>query len=324
MTLSQRKIPILTGVNDVPSSTGQANHPNASLLCKNYNDLIDNELTAINNVLSSIPSSNKPDATNYDIYLDTTATTNGTGTQANPFKTVSVLLSELNSKIYNDNITVIIVGNANLGDLTLSVTTVEESESDSRIRLGIYGELGTENIAIGSINTNILIEFDDMVLTTDTISIMGDVQFYVPISGTSITVNNGSITSLTNITIPTIYLNYSHLSCKNSILTGVVINANHSDVFLADVTGSVNLTLENSDLIMNQCNINNTSGNVTLMDILNSNVKIANLTYLPSNPEEVPIINVQQASTLIAKTINFTQSKINGTGVLTIVNNSII
>lgn len=47
MALSDHKIPILTGINDVPSTTGQPNHPNASLLCKQYNDLIDNELQGI-------------------------------------------------------------------------------------------------------------------------------------------------------------------------------------------------------------------------------------------------------------------------------------
>lgn len=312
MAFSNYKIPIIPGKNDVPSVSG-ATHPNGSFITEKYNSLID--------VLSS---QSKPLATNYDIYLDTTATANGTGTQANPFQTVSALLSELNSKIYDDSINVIIIGDANLGDLTLSVTTVGQAGDDGRIRLGIYGELGTENITIGSISTNILIEFDEMVLTTDSISIMGDVRFNVPISGTAIAVNNGSVITEFNFAVPTVYLNFSYLSSKSNSLTGVVINANHSDVFLDDVTGSVNLTLKNSNLTMNQCNINNTSGNVTLLDIRDSNVKIANLTYLPSDPEELPIIQVQGASTVIAKTINFSQGKINGTGALTIVNNSLI
>lgn len=44
MTLSQRKIPILPTINDVPSLLGQEHHPNSALLCANYNSLIDNEL----------------------------------------------------------------------------------------------------------------------------------------------------------------------------------------------------------------------------------------------------------------------------------------
>lgn len=53
MSLLDRKIPILTGINDVPSTTGQPKHPNASLLCKQYNDLIDNELTALETALAN-------------------------------------------------------------------------------------------------------------------------------------------------------------------------------------------------------------------------------------------------------------------------------
>lgn len=52
MALIDRKIPILTGINDIPTIEGDPKHPNASLLCKQYNDLIDNELTALS---SDIP-----------------------------------------------------------------------------------------------------------------------------------------------------------------------------------------------------------------------------------------------------------------------------
>lgn len=41
MALTQHKIPIITGVNDLPSSEGDAHHPNEALLCKAHNDLID-------------------------------------------------------------------------------------------------------------------------------------------------------------------------------------------------------------------------------------------------------------------------------------------
>ena len=61
MALTDRKIPIIPTTsdrvgNDIPSVEGQANHPNASLLCKNYNDLIDNELTALNTAIATIPT----------------------------------------------------------------------------------------------------------------------------------------------------------------------------------------------------------------------------------------------------------------------------
>lgn len=59
--LQARKIPVLTGINDIPSSLGQANHPNDSLLCKNYNDLIDD----LESALSAIESDNKLNSDGY-------------------------------------------------------------------------------------------------------------------------------------------------------------------------------------------------------------------------------------------------------------------
>lgn len=47
MVLSDHKIPILTGINDVPSTEGQPNHPNDSLLCAKYNALIDDIPTEV-------------------------------------------------------------------------------------------------------------------------------------------------------------------------------------------------------------------------------------------------------------------------------------
>lgn len=57
MSLSDRKIPILPTINDTPSVTGQVNHPNASLLCKNYNDLIDNELNGLSDTINLLSQS---------------------------------------------------------------------------------------------------------------------------------------------------------------------------------------------------------------------------------------------------------------------------
>lgn len=41
LELDQYKMPILQNVNDIPSVIGQETHPNGSLFCKQYNDLID-------------------------------------------------------------------------------------------------------------------------------------------------------------------------------------------------------------------------------------------------------------------------------------------
>mgnify|MGYP001063546238 CR=1 FL=1 len=56
--LQPRKIPILTGVNDIPSLEGQPNHPNDSLLCANYNALIDDVETELINVKDDIQTIN--------------------------------------------------------------------------------------------------------------------------------------------------------------------------------------------------------------------------------------------------------------------------
>lgn len=45
MSLTERKVPILPTINDVPSVSGQEHHPNSALLCASYNALIDNELS---------------------------------------------------------------------------------------------------------------------------------------------------------------------------------------------------------------------------------------------------------------------------------------
>ena len=60
MALVDRKIPIIAGRNDIPTTSKvEENHPNGSFLISRYNSLIDNELseleTTVNNL--SIPSS---------------------------------------------------------------------------------------------------------------------------------------------------------------------------------------------------------------------------------------------------------------------------
>lgn len=151
------------------------------------------------------------------------------------------------------------------------------------------------------------------------IVIRGNVEFVAPISGNSIAVINGSI-RCKNVSNIAMRLDFSYFFF-DGVSSDVVIVANNSHVFLEEVTGSVNLQLAYSTLSMNDCNIDNTSKNVTLLDSINSDIKLMNLTYLPSNPEELSIIYLTGASTFIAKTIKF---KINGSGALTIINNSII
>ncbi|MBD2395685.1 hypothetical protein H6G11_15680 [Cyanobacterium aponinum FACHB-4101] len=54
MTLSNHKIPIITGRNDVPTtSESEANHPNGSYLIDKYNNLIDNIPTEVQGIARS-------------------------------------------------------------------------------------------------------------------------------------------------------------------------------------------------------------------------------------------------------------------------------
>lgn len=56
MALTDRKMPIITDVNDTPSVEGDPSHPNGSLMCSQFNALIDNELTTIQTAVGTIPT----------------------------------------------------------------------------------------------------------------------------------------------------------------------------------------------------------------------------------------------------------------------------
>ncbi|BAQ67077.1 hypothetical protein [Geminocystis sp. NIES-3709] len=105
MTLADRKIPILSGVNSTPSSTGQPKHPNASLLCKQFNDLIDNELTD----LASDPINATEKAIYTSIFVDSATgnDTTGEGTELLPFATIQKAIDSIaNHKIINPEINI--------------------------------------------------------------------------------------------------------------------------------------------------------------------------------------------------------------------------
>ena len=99
MALTDRKIPIITGINDTPSTTGQPKHPNASLLCKNYNDLIDNELTALQQSVGGKWNSVPHTATHDYYWVDSV---NGLDTNDginSPIKTISKLHELITNKV---------------------------------------------------------------------------------------------------------------------------------------------------------------------------------------------------------------------------------
>lgn len=106
MTLQDRKIPIITGVNDTPTTTGQPKHPNASLLCKQFNDLIDNELT----LLDDIPST-------------TDDLSEGTTNLYHTTERVRQAITVTGNATYNSETGVISVNNANFSVDHISLTS---------------------------------------------------------------------------------------------------------------------------------------------------------------------------------------------------------
>lgn len=330
MVLSQRKIPIITGINDVPSASGQANHPNASLLCQSYNALIDNELTDINNTLNSILSSNKPEAINSEYYLDTSIPSNGDGTEANPFNSVAALVNELNSKTYtNRRILVLIAGDTDLGNFTLNVTAYGEN-NDLPPQILIRGKTVNEIITIGNINTNIkLMFFDIESVNFGTITIRGDVEFISPmtITGNLIYVLNGliAINHVNSVNNVRFRLHSSCFVSKNSIFNNVYIDGNCSDVSFDDVSGSnINFWINSTKVRINECDIDNTSGDAAFLWGFNSDIRITELNFFPNNDPETPILGCQGSSSLMVNIVNFNQYKINGYGAFTVFNNVIL
>lgn len=129
MALSDRKIPILTGINDVPSTEGGANHPNDSLLCANYNALIDDlsseittqarqaisatgdatydSATGVINVVSSSGVAKTELVDN--LYIDLLASVDGDGlSDTTPFNSVASLIDKLNNSFITGEVYVYI------------------------------------------------------------------------------------------------------------------------------------------------------------------------------------------------------------------------
>lgn len=174
MTLSDRKIPILTGINDVPSSTGQPNHPNDSLLCSNYNALIDNELTSL------FPPT-ETHLISVNIYVNsTTGNDNNNGTINNPVATIERGLEIVAQKKINNVIFLYILGN--FLNPIIDITNVYPVNSTGA-SLFIYSTTATitytdsllitnkEDINLAFSNINFILEsYIDIVGTTRTIN----------------------------------------------------------------------------------------------------------------------------------------------------------
>lgn len=90
MALIDHKIPILAGINDIPSITGDTAHPNASLLCSKFNALIED----------IAPST--IETTSYNIYVNS-ATGNdltGDGSELLPYQTIEKGIAFYKGKVF--------------------------------------------------------------------------------------------------------------------------------------------------------------------------------------------------------------------------------
>jgi hypothetical protein len=121
MVLHDRKIPIILGINDTPSSSGQEHHPNSALLCKNYNDLIDYELNGLSGSLDLL---------------------------AQNISNLSANIQSINIEIQNQSV--------NIGNVETNVTTLQGDLTDLSNSAEEFEEIFTTlNNSISTIQNNI-------------------------------------------------------------------------------------------------------------------------------------------------------------------------
>ena len=129
MGIEDKKIPIIPGVNDVPSEDGvDANHPNASFFCKQYNDLIDIELPSIfdtndSTVKYTLHSKYQRElfTTTSPIifYIDVNSPTDGNGLNNSVYNNPNTLLDFLSTKKFLKSIKIICNSSVNFGDFIM-------------------------------------------------------------------------------------------------------------------------------------------------------------------------------------------------------------
>ena len=183
MALVDRKMPIVTGINDIPSTTGDPSHPNGSLMCSKFNALIDNELTNLESALTNIPSTTdelSEGTTNkyyssslvnndFDTRLAIKTTddlTEGTTNKYFSGKTTDNLPEGTTNKYYSDNrarLAITVTGNGsydnttgviNISNATLGIDHITLTSTIGLTKIyTIYAD-AAETIIIGSFNVS--------------------------------------------------------------------------------------------------------------------------------------------------------------------------
>lgn len=311
MALTDYKIPIIAGRNDVPTtSNSQENHPNGSFCTKKFNDLIEElieELTPLVNAGGSTPRTNL----NSDLYLDTSLSTNGNGTEANPFNNVASLVAKLNSSILTGAFPAVqIVGNVNLGDLLIDskLTTTKDFEDEIGY-LNFYSSDGitARNITIKSINSNIPILFNAplKVMVAGELTIRNSEVVANEINGNVFLIN--SSLQVKTLTDSTVNLFNSHLTLLDGVATNVKLDAVQSSVTVRDVTTPTSVdTIENLQIRAKNSKVtvidSIISNETNLVDSrVGSDVRLIGVTYEQISTEGFPKVLCDASSTYYQK-----------------------
>lgn len=321
--LLPHKIPILPTINDVPSIAGQPSHPNASLLCKKYNDLIE----ALDVSVGSTVTAKQPLTTN--LYIDTTLSIDGEGTQANPFNSVQSLVTKLNNSILGNNILVICLSNVNLGNFIISPQgTITNDEPNS---ISFVGETSNKIINIQLLNSTVAITFtENIVLSFTNLIIANSILFLdIPINNGELKSYNSTIfvKNMTNINLTLFNCNLLTNTNNNSLVfENIMINAELSNIYLTDIDApyipnslidSIVLNINNSNLTV----LNSTIGNfnASFFNGDNNNIKLDNNIFTQQDDEQ-SFINFGIGNILYRRNNTFPSNAFNSSAIFHIDN----
>lgn len=270
MTLTDYKIPIIVGRNDVPTTAEtQPNHPNGSFVIKQFNDLIDNELTAMQNASGGGSTAKTP--LTADLYIDTTATTNGNGTEANPYNNVASVIDRLNNSIIdlsNNDFYLFLLADTDLGDLNITAdNTTNISYVDQPFVPYHLTIEGAFTLTVTTISSSLPLKISSDVILTDLTAIRNS---RVTIDSQELI--NGYTFANSTVTLNDCTFVTSQIASDNCNLTFNTCSSTRSgsdDHFV--LTGSYN------NVSFNNCSFSDFSGR--FFDVAYSNVVIKDSSF---------------------------------------------
>ncbi|NCO74170.1 MAG: hypothetical protein GW856_02765 [Cyanobacteria bacterium] len=287
MQLTDHKLPIITGINDVPSVTGQANHPNASLLCQKYNNLIDAVVTEIANLGTVTKTLN----TNTQYYIDLTAVEDGDGLlPVTPFNSVASLLEVLNNSIFVNNwIQVYCLSDVDFGHLEITSTLINSSNDFYSL---VFNQDSTQTITYDSIRSTIPINISHPLTQAKPISI---------IDSTVILANNVDVTN-------------NRFRVENSVLVADSItykastNMMNSKLKFSNVTITESvINAEFSDLYFDKITLNAGDGVTTFYEGITLNLTNSRLSFTNSTLANYSALTFPKNSTLLFQDVTFSK-----------------